>query len=206
MQKTKKLVNILTLLLMLCISSAQAGNGYDLLPKYVTFEQQPHSTPIAKNGVCAPIYLDGADWKGVQRAAADLAADFERVTSVKAEVTPCHTVSGLVTTKGQALTGTRKGIIIGTIGKSKLIDELIRLKKLNVKGIKGAWESFIIETIDGNVVIAGSDKRGTIYGIYDLSEKMGVSPWYWWADAPVTKQKEIYITNGRYVMPSPKVK
>ena len=59
-------------------------------------------------------------------------------------------------------------------------------------------------TIDGNLVIAGSDKRGTIYGIYDLCEKMGVSPWYWWADVPVTQQKEIYVTEGRYVMPSRK--
>lgn len=55
-------------------------------------------------------------------------------------------------------------------------------------------------------MIAGSDKRGTIYGIYDLSEKIGVSPWYYWADAPVVKNKNIFIRKGRYVQESPKVK
>lgn len=51
--------------------------------------------------------------------------------------------------------------------------------RLDVSAIKGKWESFLIQTVGGNLVVAGSDKRGTIYGIYDISEKIGVSPWYW---------------------------
>jgi hypothetical protein len=65
---------------------------------------------------------------------------------------------------------------VGIIGKSRLIDKLIADKKINVSDIKGQWESFVIQTVDGNLVIAGTDKRGTIYGIYDISEKIGVSP------------------------------
>ena len=60
--------------------------------------------------------------------------------------------------------------------------------------------------VDGNLVIAGSDKRGTIYGIYDISQRIGVSPWYWMADAPVKHQDELYYDGGRFVQPSPKVK
>jgi hypothetical protein len=95
---------------------------------------------------------------------------------------------------------------VGTIGKSRLIDKLIADKKINVSDIKGQWESFVIQTVDGNLVIAGTDKRGTIYGIYDISEKIGVSPWYFWADVPAKKSNELYVKAGRYVQDSPKVK
>ena len=60
--------------------------------------------------------------------------------------------------------------MVGTIGKSKLIDGLIAAKKIDVSKIKGQWESFLIQTVDGSLVVAGSDKRGTIFGIYDISE------------------------------------
>ena len=72
--------------------------------------------------------------------------------------------------------------------------------------IKGQWESYLIDIVDGNLVIAGSDKRGTIYGIYEISERIGVSPWYWMADAPIKHQDEVYYDGGRIVQPSPKVK
>ena len=78
--------------------------------------------------------------------------------------------------------------------------------KLDVSAVKGQWESFLIQTVDGNLVVAGSDKRGTIYGIYDISEKIGVSPWYWWADVPVRKSESLYVKSGKYIQPSPKVK
>ena len=78
--------------------------------------------------------------------------------------------------------------------------------KLDVDGVRGQWESFVIETVDGSLVVAGSDKRGTIYGIYDISEKIGVSPWYWWADVVPCKSASLYVRQGRYVQPSPKVK
>jgi hypothetical protein len=56
------------------------------------------------------------------------------------------------------------------------------------------------------LVIAGSDKRGTIFGIYDLSEQIGVSPWYWWADVPVHQHKELFVKPGKYTQGPPAVK
>ena len=82
-------------------------------------------------------------------------------------------------------------ILVGTIGKSPLIDRLIREKKIDASEIAGKWESFLIQVVpqpmpgvESALVICGSDKRGTIYGIYDLSEQIGVSPWHYWADVP----------------------
>lgn len=99
-------------------------------------------------------------------------------------------------------------IIIGTIGKSAEIDALAAAGKIDISEIEGKWESFTIQETDGKTVIAGSDKRGTIYGIYDLSEKIGVSPWYWWADAEPVHADKLYIDlpEGGYTEGEPSVK
>ena len=154
---------------------------------------QSNSFCIAKDGKAVTIVVDELDWKGVIRAANDLGDDVRKV---------CGTASPIV----KGLPSGDNCIIVGTIGKSALIDKLVKQKKLDVKNVKGQWESFVIDVIDGNLVIAGSDKRGTIYGIYTISERIGVSPWYWWADVPVQHQDEVYWTDGRFVQPSPKVK
>ena len=158
----------------------------------LTAVAQQQGFTIADKGKVSPIIVDSRDWKGVSRAANDLADDIRKVTGTKAEVT-----------MGQI----RKGsIIAGTIGKSRLIDGLIARKKIDVSNIRGQWESYLIDLVDDNLVIAGSDKRGTIYGIYEISKQIGVSPWYWWADVPVRHQDNLYYTAGRVVQPSPKVK
>jgi hypothetical protein len=112
------------------------------------------------------------------RAVGDLQADIERVTSRKpAALYECPSASAVV--------------IVGTLGKSAAIDALVAAGKLDASDLRGKWESFVITTVvqplpgvERALVIAGSDKRGTIYGIYELSEQLGVSPWYWWADVP----------------------
>ena len=154
---------------------------------------QNHRFCIAKDGKTATIVVDENDWKGVIRAANDLRDDVRKVTDV-----------ALPITNNQQPTA--NCILVGTIGKSRMIDDLIKQKKLDVKKVKGQWESYVIDVVDGNLVVAGSDKRGTIYGIYTISEKIGVSPWYWWADVPVKHQDEVYWQDGRMVQPSPKVK
>ena len=141
---------------------------------------------IAKDGKAATIVVDENDWKGVIRAAKDLADDVRKVTGTASEVKT-------ITSNIFPLTS---DIIVGTIGRSKAIDCLIKQKKLDVKKIKGHWEGYCIDVVDGNLVIAGNDKRGTIFGIYEISRRIGVSPWYWMADAPIVHKDELYYNDG----------
>ena len=160
----------------------------------MTATAQANRFCIAKDGKTAQIVADENDWKGVLRAANDLGDDIRKVSGTAAAVID----NGQLTIDNC--------IVVGTIGKSKVIDRLIKQKKIDVRQVKGQWESYLIDVVDGNLVIAGSDKRGTIYGIYDISQRIGVSPWYWMADAPVKHQDEVYYDGGRIVQPSPKVK
>jgi len=154
--------------------------------------------PLVSSDAVATLMVDEQDHKGVLRAAADLQQDIGRVTSVTVPLGNGHAPNT---------------IIIGTIGKNKTIDTLIRNGIINVGGIAGKWESTLIEVVDyplpgieRALVIAGSDKRGTIYGIYEISRQIGVSPWHYWADVPVKKSKELYVKKGRFPTQSPAVK
>lgn len=148
---------------------------------------------IARQGTAAPIIVDDADWKGVVRAANDLGDDVRKVTGVSPKII-------------KSRKSAKHAIIAGTIGKSRLINGLIAKKKIDVSQVRGQWESYLIDVVDGSLVIAGSDKRGTIYGIYEISRQIGVSPWYWWADVPVQHRDSLFYQEGRVVQPSPKVK
>ncbi len=156
---------------------------------------------LSSNGKNAPLYISASDYSGVIRALKDLQTDIGTVTGTQP----------LLFTDSKP--ATKQVVLVGTIGKSKLIDGLIRNHKLNVAGIAGKWETFILQTVQNPMpgvssalVIAGSDKRGTIYGIYDLSAQIGVSPWFWWADVPVKKQTELYVLPGRHTQGTPAVK
>ncbi|KAF3089403.1 hypothetical protein TWF569_005717 [Orbilia oligospora] len=155
----------------------------------------------------AIIVLDGRDWPGVIRAGKDLAADFGRVTGTDLDYHVQNTTKGLPKTQF--------AIIIGTIGKSAFIDGLIAKGDLDVSKINGTWESYTTQLllrpatapgIHKALIIAGSDKRGTIFGAYDISEQIGVSPWYWWADVPTVKRTNIYALDVDRVQKSPSVK
>ena len=152
---------------------------------------------IAKPGQQpATIVVDTTDWTGVRLAARDLSADIGRVCGKAAPVL-------VATSANQPGHG---HIIAGTLGKSRMISNIVKAHKIDVRKLRGQWESYLIDVVDGNLVIVGSDKRGTIYGIYELSREMGVSPWYWWADVPVKHQDHIIYSNGRQYQPSPRVK
>lgn len=135
------------------------------------------------------IGYDVADAKAVAIAAQTLAEDFGRVTGQQAQV----------------VNSSDARIIIGTLGKSSMIDLLVKQKKIDASLLQGKREKYIITLIDKQLVIAGSDRRGTVYGIYELSEQMGVSPWYYWADVPVEKHQQIYINKGIYTDGEPAV-
>ncbi|MCC8168894.1 MAG: glycosyl hydrolase 115 family protein [Oscillospiraceae bacterium] len=107
------------------------------------------------------------------------------------DMEPIYSVQGMLVSETADLSGA--DVVIGTIGESTAVDALISSGELDVSAIEGEWESFTIQNIDDTVVIAGSDKRGTIYGIYNLCEKIGVSPWSWWADATPVTVENLYV-------------
>ncbi len=170
-------------------------------PRYVGFERCAGCFTVAEGGKLATIVVDSNDYPGVVRVANDLQGDIERVTGRKAAL-----VNGFGTK-------TDNVIIVGTLERSAIIKRLVANRKINVSGIRGKWESFFLQVVDHPVrgvsralVIVGSDKRGTIFGAYDLSEQIGVSPWYWWADVPTTHHDSVYVRAGKFSQGEPAVK
>jgi len=151
-----------------------------------------------------PILIGKNAPKGTLHAAKNLSDDFKKVCGRQASVIEIdkNNVSG----------PEKKVIIIGTMG-DPVLASLFKTGKLDKTKLDGKNEKYILKTIDNPmpgveeaIVIAGSDKRGTIYGIYELSEQIGVSPWYDWADVPVSPRKELYLKKGEYTAggPTPK--
>lgn len=145
------------------------------------------------------IYMDTNDCKGVSYAAHALLKDIKSVSGATATLTSDAGFQKKADTSQPA-------ILVGTIGHSAAIDQLVKQKRINGNLLKGKREKFIITLIDGQLVIAGSDRRGTIYGIYELSQQMGVSPWYDWADVPVEHHDSIFVNKGIYTDGEPAVR
>ena len=142
----------------------------------VSFKSSPSSFAVVNGGSIAPIFLSEDEWPGVQRAAADFASDIEKVTGRSPKMS---NVTLSVRTPVPP-------IIIGTLGKSSLVDAVVNHTRLDVSSVSGQWESFMTKMVNNPLpgvsrayLIVGADKRGTIYAMYDLSEQIGVSPWYW---------------------------
>eukprot|EP01113_Clastostelium_recurvatum_P038708 TRINITY_DN5819_c0_g1_i5.p1 TRINITY_DN5819_c0_g1~~TRINITY_DN5819_c0_g1_i5.p1 ORF type:complete len:1027 (+),score=219.39 TRINITY_DN5819_c0_g1_i5:249-3329(+) len=161
------------------------------------------------------------DWKGVVRVVNDLALDFGRVTGLNGTVSSLNgsvispsPSSWSSSSSSSSIKADKGGVIIaGTLGKSSIIDKLVSSGKIKVDGVRGQWEAFTsalvfnpIPGIQQALIIAGNDKRGTIFGLYDISEQIGVSPWYWWADVAPTLHKSIYALNTIKLQPSPSIK
>ena len=145
---------------------------------FITFKRSSQSD-IELTRTSDTITYDPLDWKGVRMAVENLRHDLKAVT-------------------GSA----NAPVVVGTIGKSKLAKKY----KQQSKELQGKWEQYLIFTDRGKLVIMGSDKRGTIYGIYELSRQIGVSPWYWMADAPIQKHDQLFAKSGIYTDGEPKVK
>ena len=157
----------------------------------------------------AAIYVDESDFALVKKSAELLRQDIEKVTGRELPI-----INNLSLVSGSV-------IIIGSIEKSHVIGELIKQKKIDVKNIKGKWEAFLVQSLQtikadnksksplrgaGGLVIAGSDRRGVAYGVFEFSKQIGVSPWYWWADVPVKKKREIFVKTNVVISDAPKVK
>jgi hypothetical protein len=190
------------LLLPLVVSKLAAQETLpDGSARYVVGSAGSGRFALATDGRVARLRLDDGEFPGVIRAANDLKGDLERVTGV----------APAVEVAGQLTPGTL--VLIGTLGRSATIDRLVANGKIDGRALAGKWETFLTQIVTNPVagveralVIAGSDKRGTIYGIYDLSAQIGVSPWYWWADVPVPRQSSLYVLPGRHTQGTPAVK
>nr|WP_240163911.1 glycosyl hydrolase 115 family protein [Spirosoma taeanense] len=149
----------------------------------------------------AVIYVDTHEPELVKTAASLLQQDIERVTGKKI---------ALISEISQA---PKNIIAIGTLGQSCFLNELVSQKKINPAALQGKWEASLLLTVRNPakgiaqaLVIAGSDRRGAAYGVFELSKQIGVSPWYWWADVPVTRRIEIYLKTDVVLTDAPKVK
>ena len=169
--------------------------------KYVVNLASAKSFPLASKGKVASVLVSNNDFPGVLRVVGHLENDIYNVTNLHPN--KINTISD----------SADYVIIIGTLGKSSIIDQLVKEGKIDATSLKGKWEKFTTQVVDNPskgikkaLVIAGSDKRGTIYGIYDLSNQIGVSPWYFWADVPVKKQTELHVLPGVHTKGEPKVK
>ena len=150
--------------------------------QFVVFKASADVLPLQG----ASISFDAKEHSCVQRAVANLQQDFQRVLTNTRPLTP------------------NTQILIGTVGVNKQIDQWV--KKGELRDLKGKTEKYIIKTIGDQLVIAGSDKRGTVFGIYELSQQIGVSPWYYWADVPVERHDAIYVKRGEYTDGEPSVR
>ena len=164
---------------------------------FVTEKPEAGYFPLATAEGTAAICTDADDYPVVGITAGMLADDVERVTGQRPLV--CHELP-----KGAA-------VVAGTLGKSRLIDDLVKNRKIDVSDIRGKWESFIITTTKHPkyhtplLIIAGSDRRGTAFGLTSLSEAIGVSPWYWWADVTPVHKPTLYVESSTFVQEEPSV-
>ena len=179
--KAKSLFGVILFVAVSLCTRAQSQ-----LPQFVSFSPEADGVSLAD----ATIGYSEQEYEGVKMAIENLRDDMKRVLGQKPQTS-----------------NLKPQILIGTLGKNKDID------RLKLPDLKGKREKFIITTLptatthhpSPTIVIAGSDKRGTIYGIYELSRQLGVSPWYWWADAPVAHHDNAYVKSGTYTAGEPAV-
>ena len=149
------------------------------------------------------ICFDGKDATVVRKSASLFVDDVRRVTGQELRID--ESKPGKVSA--------RYAIIAGTIGKSEWIDALVSRHKIDTAAIAGSWERYMIEVVNNPIpgikkaiVVAGSDRRGTAYGLLSISKAIGVSPWYWWADAPIKQQKQVSVKVDKFISKTPSVK
>ncbi len=197
MKKQKSIWIVVLLALTLTLTATLAACSEKLTPKPDERDFQlidgARAAVICVEGTNAAGSTDG-DYPGVVRAAYDLQSDIETITGVKPVVT--KSIGGYAD----------YAIIIGTLEKSKAIQKIAELGKIDAAAIEGKWESYIVENVadpfgDGKVktalVVAGSDKRGAIYGTYSISEQLGMSPWHYFADS-VPAHKDNFVLPASY--------
>ena len=157
---------------------------------------------LTQKGRSTVLCYDPADYAVVAKSVSLLADDIFRVTGKRVSVRA-------ISDKGLPA----ECVIAGTLGRSRLIDRLVERGKLDTAILAGRWESYLVEVVEQPLpgvrralVIAGSDRRGTAYGLLSVSEAVGVDPWYWWADVPVVRRPELRLAVRPFLSKEPSVK
>jgi hypothetical protein len=179
-------------LFLLCCIAGRAQN-------VVSFKNEQGAFPVVTSSLASAIVVDATEDSLVQKAAQLFQQDVEMVSGKKASIQT-------------SLSSNKNIILIGSI-KSAFIQQLVKNKMLNIDRIRNKWEAYQIQIvklpfkgIDKALVITGSDRRGTAFGVSELSKQIGVSPWYWWADVPAKKRQEIYVKANAFLNDAPRVK
>lgn len=192
----KKFTILLSCFLVSLSVLAERLNGF---PQIVETAQDYF--PLATATATADICVDAADYRVVDIVAQMLADDVGRVTGKAAKVVKAKNLKDI----------SRPAMVAGTLGHSKLIEQLVSQGIVKVDGIRGKWESYVIATAVHPksriplLVIVGSDRRGTAFGLTSLSEAIGVSPWYWWADVTPQQKTALYVEPGVFCQGEPDV-
>ncbi|MEU4743994.1 glycosyl hydrolase 115 family protein [Actinosynnema sp. NPDC023658] len=187
-------------------ASATPPDGPTRVEGYVVDRPGRGRLRLASRGEVATLVVDDADHPGVVRVVGDLRDDLERVTGVRPRVVVGVGDRAVADAGGDV-------VLVGTLGRSAVIDGLVERGELDVSSIEGRWETSLQQVVRNPVpgvgrafVIAGSDQRGTIFGAYDVSREIGVSPWWWWADVPPAHRTELHVLPGRHGQGTPAVK
>lgn len=186
---------ILTLVVFAC------GLAPAVADDYISEKPVAGYFPLVHEQAAADVFVADNDWTVARIAAGDLVGDIERVTGCRPALK--HAAEEL----------SSAAVVVGTIGRNRVIDQLIGAGRLHASDVKGQWESFVIATVADplpgvgqGLVIAGSDRRGTAYGVYELSRRIGVSPWYWWADVTPRRRAALHVSPERLRVGPPAVK
>ena len=187
------------LMVLFCVLILTSNGIY--AQNFISDKEEKGSFPLVSDASPTSIYTDiKADWL-VQKAASLLQQDIEKVTGKKLPVLTNLSQAGI------------NCIIIGSIDQSPLIRQLISENKINADSVSGKWETFKLQVVNHPfkgitkaLVIMGSDKRGTAFGVFELSRQIGVSPWYWWADVPIKRETTLFVKNGAFLYGPPSVK
>ncbi|MBV8037147.1 MAG: glycosyl hydrolase 115 family protein [Pelomonas sp.] len=146
---------------------------------------------LVRAGLPAAVYVDAGADAALQHAGRNFAADLERVAGK-----PSALLNRIADARGEV-------VVIAELGRSAVLDDLVARRKLKIDGLKSQWEGYEQAVVDQPwpgiaraLVIVGADRRGAVFGTYDLSARIGVSPWAWWADVPVRKQANVYLAAG----------
>lgn len=159
---------------------------------FVSFDKVAKAFPLSTKNSVANIAISVSEYEGVRIAAENLVTDIERVTSKRPSLTTVSESTDQPT------------ILVGTI-EQDAIRQAMQEANIPLSELQGKREKYILTTYSGGLLIAGSDKRGTIYGIYELSRQIGVSPWHWFMDVPIAKHSSIYVHEGQYTDGEPAV-